>query len=989
MEQFWRNTGVVLGKHWKIVGLVALAISALLAVLGLTKVEFATGQDSYLNDSSQVSVDNVGFQERFGGETVVLLFSAEDGNDITDLVTGDNLATLQQLTADLEKVPGAYAVITPAVSLEFSDALIKGPGRTALLSAIGRETNDAAAAVRSEDVPLSLARIGAVEDQSISNPDWAEVLLFANKGYVDGDDGVVAPAVEDRTIRSSLASTYPNLQTAVGGVVLEGNATLDELTIGTTAVLDIVNAVEFDGFELTPTGSPVYLREINDYLKGGMLTLGLAAFAVMAVVLLLMFKVRWRLLPLLSVVFGVIWAFALLGIAGISLSLVTISGLPILIGLGIDFAIQIHNRVEEEVVLDRADHPIAETLSNLVPALIASTVGAALAFLALRVSQVPMIRDFGVLLAVGVVMLVIAGVVIPTAALGIREWTTPTGTREDSLVERIVVKIGSLPSKLAVPLVAIAATLFVIGVAIEGNIKIESDPIRWIDQGSQTVTDIERLTEETGFASTLGILVEANNVYDEAVNQILWEFTQDAETRPEVVSTSSLVGTMGKIIAIDGASPLAPTPSEMEAAGAVMPPAIARALVAPDNTATQVNLRLAEASLEERAVLVADLEADLQNRIDSYDLPADSILLAGLDGDQDAIKAVPSGLAVVGVGLLENLSANRAVLTYLGLAIVGLWLLVRYRSIPRTIIALIPVLLAVGVSTIIVSAFGLTLSPLTTVSGPLVIATCAEFCILILTRYLEERQRGLEPREASDTASARTGRAFFTSAATTIGGFAVLIGSALPLLRDFGIIVTLNVAVALLAALVLMPPLLVWADEKGYLGAGAKDGAVVLAETDRKTVLSAGFGALALAALTVVLFASADRESGVAQAATFQAVALPTTTTTTTEPPPTTTVAPGAEEVDDTIDVSQFGTEPPAGIIGPVLFSALVDAGADPQAAVCSAETLLSRFTEEELIAGGIATFTEEAVKPLVTSSLDCGISQEVIDAALAAQRGE
>ena len=43
------------------------------------------------------------------------------------------------------------------------------------------------------------------------------------------------------------------------------------------AVLEIVETVSLDGFELTPTGSPVYLREINEYLQGGMLTLGAAA----------------------------------------------------------------------------------------------------------------------------------------------------------------------------------------------------------------------------------------------------------------------------------------------------------------------------------------------------------------------------------------------------------------------------------------------------------------------------------------------------------------------------------------------------------------------------------------------------------------------------------------------------------------------------------------------------------------------------------------
>ena len=155
MEQFWRRSGVALGKHWKIVGLVVVAVSALL-LLGLRQLEFATGQDSYLNDDSQISIDNVGFQEQFGGETVVLLFSATDDDArIQDLFVGDNLAELERITAELEQIGETSAVITPLVSLTYSDALLKGPGRDALLSAQARDPDPDGAAARGADVSLS------------------------------------------------------------------------------------------------------------------------------------------------------------------------------------------------------------------------------------------------------------------------------------------------------------------------------------------------------------------------------------------------------------------------------------------------------------------------------------------------------------------------------------------------------------------------------------------------------------------------------------------------------------------------------------------------------------------------------------------------------------------------------------------------------------------------------------------------------------------
>ena len=89
---------------------------------------------------------------------------------------------------------------------------------------------------------------------------------------------------------------------------------------------------------------------INDYLMGGMLVLGAIAVVVMIVVLSTVFRVRWRLVPLVVMALGVIWTFGLLGYVGFQLSIVTIAGLPILIGLGVEFAIQMQNRIEEEIV---------------------------------------------------------------------------------------------------------------------------------------------------------------------------------------------------------------------------------------------------------------------------------------------------------------------------------------------------------------------------------------------------------------------------------------------------------------------------------------------------------------------------------------------------------------------------------------------------------------------------------------------------------------
>ena len=180
-----------------------------------------------------------------------------------------------------------------------------------------------------------------------------------------------------------------------------------------------------------------------------MLTLGAIAVGIMVVILVLLFGVRWRLLPLSVILVGVTWAFGLAGYLGIPLSVVTIAGLPVMLGVGIDYAIQMHSRIEEEVVIDRAEHPIQEASVNLGPALLVVTFDAIFAFLALRFAKVPMIRDFGLLLAVGIAVICVASIVLPLAILGIREFRSPTKGRDYSHgpLGPLVQWLGNMPAK--------------------------------------------------------------------------------------------------------------------------------------------------------------------------------------------------------------------------------------------------------------------------------------------------------------------------------------------------------------------------------------------------------------------------------------------------------------------------------------------------------------------------------------------------------------
>ena len=86
--------------------------------------------------------------------------------------------------------------------------------------------------------------------------------------------------------------------------------------------------------------------------------------------------------------------------------------------------------------------------------------------------------------------------------------------------------------------------------------------------------------------------------------------------------------------------------------------------------------------------------------------------------------------------------------------------------------------------------------------GALTIAIATEFSVILAGRFHEERGAGRAGREALRRAYARTGAAVLASATTAIAGFAVLIASDVRMLRDFGFVTVIDLAVALLGVLV-------------------------------------------------------------------------------------------------------------------------------------------------------------------------------------------
>jgi predicted RND superfamily exporter protein len=103
---------------------------------------------------------------------------------------------------------------------------------------------------------------------------------------------------------------------------------------------------------------------------------------------------------------------------------------------------------------------------------------------------------------------------------------------------------------------------------------------------------------------------------------------------------------------------------------------------------------------------------------------------------------------------------------------------------------------------------------MSTALGALTIAIATEFSVILAARFREERDRGQAPAEALRRAYGRTGAAVLASGVTATAGFAVLIASDVRMLRDFGFVTVIDLAVALLGVMIVLPAALTWVEER-------------------------------------------------------------------------------------------------------------------------------------------------------------------------------
>src|SRR5512136_2400857 len=256
------------------------------------------------------------------------------------------------------------------------------------------------------------------QENVVGSASIADLLKSANGGTLPQSTGEIDRIVARIPPETKATIVPSNVLTLVQITLSEGLS--DDAKSATLKNVESLVAQNTPppGVKVSVSGSAAFSEQMKTEMGSSIAVLIGAAMILMVVVMGILFAyARHRFLPVLFVGIGLTTAMGFMGLAGIKLNMAVMGAFPVMIGLGIDYGIQFHARLDEEARKGSLDQAVFVMVTRTGPAVMYAMLATCMGFAAMFISTVPMIRSFGLVAMIGVMScFVMALIGIPTIA---------------------------------------------------------------------------------------------------------------------------------------------------------------------------------------------------------------------------------------------------------------------------------------------------------------------------------------------------------------------------------------------------------------------------------------------------------------------------------------------------------------------------------------------------------------------------------------------
>jgi len=616
---------------------------------------------------------------------------------------------------------------------------------------------------------------------------------------------------------------------------------LDEFSKINTNILDKINTLDgqYTSISIQATGEGIVSTEITDVAMDSMTIIGPAIFIIILCILIIAFrKPSYFLLPILVFAFSCVWLFGTMALLGISFNIIAVALLPLNIGLGVEYSVNLLFNYRTEIKKGRTPaEAIRLSIKEVGLAIFLAWFTTFVAFLSFLSATLPPIRDFGIFLALGISYTFIITMTLLVALRYIIDRRKPavsvTSKEQTFAITTIMSRVAQilLRHQKKVFLVTILICL-IMGTGFT-QLKSGFSMNQFIPQDNPALQLFTQIGEDFPFSSQDQeyILIEGNvatiqtlqglqSTHEKMNDDLYVARRPDGSTKTEsivfiiqqaVANNHSLV----QLFNIDEATGLPKTNDDVQQ--------LYNYLYKSAEYGMQVSGLLYKDGNEYTATILR-VYVDLGSNSDDMTKQFEQLNNELSDdlADFSETTSIITGNLLITLSILKNMTESQILSTVICFVLAAIMLSLINRNPLLGLIAMIPV--TVSIIWVLGSMYfiGYTLNILTIMVTCITIGVGIDYACYIIERFrFVADQTGDVTKAVTETIS-RTGSAIMIAALSSMFGFGVLAFAPIPPMQQFGIITALTLIYAFITSIFVLPLVLArWANwrkkRKGYI----------------------------------------------------------------------------------------------------------------------------------------------------------------------------
>ncbi len=578
-------------------------------------------------------------------------------------------------------------------------------------------------------------------------------------------------------------------------------------------------------------GVPMIADDMITFVRNDLVVFGIGVAIFIVIVLGLIFReARWVALPLAGCFYAGLLMIGMLGLVGWKVTVISSNflALMLIITISMNIHLTVRYRQLHRDFPDLSHHDlVATTVRRMVWPCLYTALTTIIGFGSLVFSGIKPVIDFGWMMSIGLgVTFVTAFTLFPAVVLLLgrpprRRGGTPGRDDGEAAFTRAVTRRLALAAERHGGWVlAAAGALLVVCALGVSRLTVENSFVDYFSEDTEIYRGLALIDRELGGTTPLEIVLDLDEdrIFDDEPAPKPVEYDAEAErekaaywftefkierikevhdwlaSQPEVGKVLSLASLVRVGEMLNDGEPL--DSLELALVYRRAPEDLRRSLIDP-----YIDILWDEARISLR---IRDTLPDL-HREELLDR-----IRTGLSEDLDLgpDDVTVSGLLVLYNNMLQSLFTSQISTLGAVLAGVTLMLLLLFRSATLAVLGIVPNLLAAGAVLGTMGLAGVPLDFMTITVAAVTIGIAVDNAIHYIYRFREEFAQRRDYIATMRVCHANIGRAVFYTSATIIFGFSILMLSNFMPTIYFGLLTGLAMAIALLAALTLLPKLI-------------------------------------------------------------------------------------------------------------------------------------------------------------------------------------